>query len=174
MSVWTQPVGGSPTDSRTSTDSSFLGGTPNVSVPFRTVSDARLQPIPVEPRERSIDTIAHNNYDAVNMNGSRLGEFETLLLLALARVGDGAHGAMIRREILDRTGRSASAGAIYTGLERLSRRGLISSRLGEATAERGGKRKRLYRLEEEGLAALRDTQRILKRMTEGLERMLET
>ena len=105
---------------------------------------------------------------------TRLGEFETLLLLALVRLGDGAHGTAIRQEILSRTGRSVSAGAIYTGLERLARRKLTSSRLGEATPERGGKRKRLYRLEKRGLEALRTSRRSVQQMLEGFEELLES
>jgi DNA-binding PadR family transcriptional regulator len=80
----------------------------------------------------------------------RVGELERIILLAALRVGaeepDNVYGVAIRREILARTGRDVSAGAIYTALERMERRGLVASRFGEPTPVRGGKRKRLYTL----------------------------
>ena len=84
-----------------------------------------------------------------------LGEFEHLILLALLHLEEEqAYGVPIRDVIERRTGRRISAGAIYTALDRLSARGLVSSRLGEPTAERGGRRKRLYRLEPAGARAV--------------------
>jgi DNA-binding PadR family transcriptional regulator len=94
-----------------------------------------------------------------------LGEFEQLLLLALLATGDEAYGVEIRRTIEERAGRTVSPGAIYTALDRLEQRGLVSSRLGEPTAQRGGKRKRYYRLEAAGEALLRASQRTLARMS---------
>jgi DNA-binding PadR family transcriptional regulator len=80
----------------------------------------------------------------------RIGELERIILLAALRVGadepDNVYGVAIRREILDRTGRDVSPGAVYTALERMERRGLVTSRFGEPTPVRGGKRKRLYTL----------------------------
>jgi DNA-binding PadR family transcriptional regulator len=93
-----------------------------------------------------------------------LGEFEQILLLALQAAGREAYGVEIRRLIEERAGRSASPGAIYTALDRLERRGLVSSRLGEPTAQRGGKRKRYYRLEAAGETLLRESQRALARL----------
>jgi PadR family transcriptional regulator, regulatory protein PadR len=93
-----------------------------------------------------------------------LGEFEQILLLALQAAGTEAYGVEIRRLIEDRAGRTVSPGAIYTALDRLERRGLVSSRLGEPTAQRGGKRKRYYRLEAAGEALLRESQRALARL----------
>jgi DNA-binding PadR family transcriptional regulator len=95
---------------------------------------------------------------------SFLGEFEQLLLLALLTAGDESYGVEIRRSIEERTGRSVSPGALYTALDRLERRGLVVSRLGDPTPERGGKRKRYYRLEAAGAKLLRDSQRALARM----------
>ena len=70
------------------------------------------------------------------------------MLLAALRVAadspDDVYGVAIRRELLARTGRDVSPGAIYTALERMERRGLVTSRFGEPTPVRGGKRKRLY------------------------------
>jgi PadR family transcriptional regulator PadR len=97
-----------------------------------------------------------------------LGRFEELILLALLRLGPEAYGLAVRREIEDRTGRDVSTGALYTGLKRLERRGLVSSEVGEPTAERGGRRKRHYDLETAGLLALRNSYVDYTRMAEGL------
>jgi DNA-binding PadR family transcriptional regulator len=93
-----------------------------------------------------------------------LGEFEQFLLLALMHVDEEAYGVEIRRTIEERTGRTVSPGAVYTALDRLERRGLVSSRLGELTPQRGGKRKRYYRLEAVGRLLVVDSQRALLRM----------
>ena len=93
-----------------------------------------------------------------------LGEFEQLLLLALRGAGAETYGVEIRKSIEERSGRTVSPGAIYTALDRLERRGLVVSRLGEPTPERGGKRKRYYRLEAAGEHLLRESQRALARM----------
>jgi DNA-binding PadR family transcriptional regulator len=98
-----------------------------------------------------------------------LGELEQLLLLALLRAGDDAYGGAIRQLIRERTGRMLSPGAVYTALDRLERRGLVVSRLGDPTPERGGKRKRLYQLRPAGAAALRKMQSAIARMASGLE-----
>ena len=95
-----------------------------------------------------------------------LGEFEQLLLLALLTT-DEAYGVEIRRAIEERTGRTISPGAVYTALDRLERRALVRSRLGEPTAERGGKRKRYYRLVPAGERLLRECERSLSRMRAG-------
>jgi PadR family transcriptional regulator, regulatory protein PadR len=102
-----------------------------------------------------------------------LGEFEQLLLLALVQARDEAYGVEIRRAIEERTGRTVSPGACYTALDRLERRRLVSSRLGDPTAQRGGKRKRYYRLEPAGLALLRASQQTLARMARGVGPALE-
>ena len=105
---------------------------------------------------------------------SYLGEFEQLLLLALLQVGDAAYGARIREAIEARTGRTVSPGAVYTALDRLESRGLVSSSLGEPTPQRGGKRKRYYRLEPEGVELLRRSHEALTRMARGLKPKLQT
>lgn len=105
---------------------------------------------------------------------TRLGEFEQFLLFALLRLGDRAYGITVRREIEERTGRGISAGAVYTAMERLEGRGLVSSRLGEPLRVRGGRRRRFYRLEAAGLESLQRSQLALERMREGLEGYLET
>lgn len=96
-----------------------------------------------------------------------LGEFEQLVLFALARLGDAAYGVAIRRDIEAETGRRVSSGAVYTTLDRLRTRGLVSSWWGEPTAERGGRRKRFYRLEPDGHRTLARTYEALQRMSTG-------
>ena len=93
-----------------------------------------------------------------------LGEFEQLLLMALLAAGDESYGVEIRRAIEQRAGRTVSPGAMYTALDRLERRGLVSSRRGDPTPHRGGKRKRYYRLDPAGETALRESQRALARV----------
>ncbi len=82
-----------------------------------------------------------------------LGEFEYLVLAAAARLGDGAYGATIRQEIEAATQRPCSIGGLYTTLDRLQVKGLIRTRMGEATAERGGRAKRMVRVTREGTKA---------------------
>ena len=69
------------------------------------------------------------------------------MLLALVRLEANAYGMTIRREIEDRTGRNLSIGAVYATLDRLESKGYVSSSLSEPTAERGGRAKRLFRIE---------------------------
>lgn len=103
-----------------------------------------------------------------------LGDFEHLVLLALVRLGDDAYGMTVRQEIEARTGRTISLGAVYTTLDRLERKAFIRHRIGQPTAERGGRRKKLYRLEPLGARLLRATSRAYERMTAGLKKRLET
>lgn len=102
-----------------------------------------------------------------------LGELEQLLLLALTHLRDDAYGVSIATLIADRTGRVLSPGAIYTALDRLERRGFVSSRWGDPTPERGGKRKRYYRLRSAGAAALSQAQEALARMARGVNTRVE-
>lgn len=96
---------------------------------------------------------------------THLGELEQILLLALPS-GDERYGVEIRRTIEERTGRSVAPGAVYTALDRLERRGFVTSRLGDPTPERGGKRKRYYRIAPAGAALLGESLRALALMAE--------
>ncbi len=104
--------------------------------------------------------------------GIVLGEFEQLILLAVLRLEDDAYGAAIGRELAEKAGRDASPGAIFTTLERLEARGLVRSRYGEPTPERGGRRKRFYRLRSAGQRALERSYTATVRMAQGLEAKL--
>ncbi|MGD2071253.1 MAG: PadR family transcriptional regulator [Gemmatimonadota bacterium] len=107
------------------------------------------------------------------MSRESIGEFEKLVLLAVVRLDTDAYGAAIVREIEERTGRTAAGGAVYVALRRLERKGLLSSRKGETTPDRGGRPKRYYRIGREGLAALRQARDEWTAMTRGIEERLE-
>ena len=97
-----------------------------------------------------------------------LGDFEQRILFALIRLGADAYGATIRQHIEARTGRAVSAGALYTALDRLETRGLVTSRLGDPTPQRGGKRKRLYTLQPAGERALARVYESMRLMASGV------
>lgn len=97
-----------------------------------------------------------------------LGEFEIMVLAALMRLGDEAYGARIRQEIEKRTGRTVTVGAIYTTLSRMEEKGIVSSRLGPSTPERGGRPKRFFRITAHGTRAFRVSVNSLGNMLEGL------
>ena len=105
--------------------------------------------------------------------GRVLGEFEQLLLFALLELEDDAYGASIVRTIEERTGRDVSPGAVYTALDRLGTRGLVSSSVGEPTPERGGRRRKYYRMEPEGALELSRSIEVLRSMSAGLLPKLE-
>lgn len=101
--------------------------------------------------------------------GEFLGEFEQLVMLALARLEPEAYGMRVRQEIEDRTGRSVAIGAVYATLERLETKKHVRSWVGEPTAERGGRAKKYFALTATGERSLAETQRVLRQMTAGLE-----
>jgi len=97
-----------------------------------------------------------------------MGEFETLVLLAVLRLDNSAYGMEVRAEIEKRTGRAVSYGAVYTALDRLERKGFLSHALGESTPERGGRARKYFRVETAGREALRATRRALTVMWTGV------
>ncbi len=108
------------------------------------------------------------------VDASPLGEFEQLVLLGVLHGGDQAYGVPVWREIGSRTGREVSLAAVYKTLDRLEGKGLVRSHVGEPTAERGGRAKRVYRTTPAGLRALQTAVRALTRMTDGLDEVLGT
>ncbi len=102
------------------------------------------------------------------MSTHTIGDFEQLILFALVRLGADAYGVSIRGDIEKRTGRTVSAGALYTALDRMEQRGLVASRLGDPTPQRGGKRKRLYTLQPAGERALARAYESLRLMANGV------
>ena len=97
-----------------------------------------------------------------------LGDFEQRILFALIRLGADAYGVTIRQYIEARTGRAVSPGALYTALDRLEKRGLVTSRLGDPTPQRGGKRKRLYTVQPAGERALARVYESMRLMANGV------
>ncbi len=98
-----------------------------------------------------------------------LGEFEQIVLLAMIRLNKNAYGMTIRMEIDERIGRSVSIGAVYTTLERLEKKGLIVSKRGESTPQRGGKAKRYFHPTTAGKNKLKEARKNLETMWQGLE-----
>jgi PadR family transcriptional regulator PadR len=103
------------------------------------------------------------------MKGDRLGEFEELLLLAIQAVGTDPYVVSIQQYIEKASGRSVSLGAVYAGLDRLESKGLVRSSLGDASPERGGKRKRLFLVTGEGKRTVQE----VRRVREAIWRMIE-
>jgi len=101
-----------------------------------------------------------------------LGEFELVVILAVIRLGAGAYGVPISREIEEQTGRDVAFGTVYSTLERLQRKGFVRSDLGDATPERGGRAKRYFRVTQTGLRTVRETKQNLSKLWRGL-RVLE-
>lgn len=101
--------------------------------------------------------------------GSFLGEFEQVVLLAVAQLGDDGYGVTIRREIEERAEREVSVGAVYATLSRLEEKGMLSSWEGDPEARRGGRARRHYRLEQEGVRALRAARGMMERMWDGVD-----
>ncbi len=101
--------------------------------------------------------------------GEFLGEFEQMVLLAVARLGPDAYGMAIMDELDARTGRQVSVGSVYAALDRMARHGLVRSMLGAPTPERGGRAKRFFVLEPAGALALQRSRRALDALWDGVE-----
>lgn len=97
-----------------------------------------------------------------------IGEFEYLVISAAVRCGENAYGAAIRQDIEQATKRSCSVGALYTTIDRLESKGLIETWMGEATAERGGRAKRMVRVTGKGVREASAFYRTVTRATQGL------
>ena len=97
-----------------------------------------------------------------------LGEFEQLILLAILRLRDRAYGVTIRGELADRAGRTVAPGALYTALERLETKGLITSRMSNPTPQRGGRAKRYVTVTAAGIEALTRALQAYERLLDGL------
>jgi DNA-binding PadR family transcriptional regulator len=97
-----------------------------------------------------------------------LGDFEQLVMLALLRIGSGAYGMIVRREIEERTGREVSLGAIYATLDRLEDKAMVSSTVGGGEPRRRGRAKRFFTVEKPGFDALRRSLGAIDRMRSGI------
>lgn len=102
------------------------------------------------------------------MKGTYLGEFEEVVLLAVAiRVGD-AYGATVVSEIEQQMSRSVNLGAVHSALHRLQQKGLLTSEMGGVTLERGGRRKRLYSVTGAGHRSLAEIRQLRNQMWETI------
>ena len=101
------------------------------------------------------------------MGKDLLGSFEQMCLLALIRLEANAYGRTIQEELEQRADRSVALGQVYVALERLEEKGMVTSRFGEATATRGGKRKRYFRITALGEEGLRQSLDALDRLRFG-------
>lgn len=99
-----------------------------------------------------------------------IGELEQLVLLAILQLDDDAYGVTIASVLREKAGRDPAMATIYTTLERLEDKGFLTSRLGEPTAERGGKRKRYFRVTAAGERAVRESLTALQALAAGLGR----
>jgi len=93
-----------------------------------------------------------------------LGELEQLVLLAAMQLGDDAYAVSIRNEIERRTGIALGRGSVYVALDRLDRKGYVTSRFGEPTPERGGKARRCFVVTAAGARALAAAEAAIARM----------
>jgi DNA-binding PadR family transcriptional regulator len=107
------------------------------------------------------------------MDKQFLGEFEQMVLLATLRLGDGAYAVPIREEIEREASRRVSRGALYTTLERLEAKGLLASRFGDGSDERGGRARRYYSVTEPARAALREAREAMANLWRGVENLVE-
>lgn len=98
-----------------------------------------------------------------------LGAFEQAVLLAIVRLRKEAYGRAILKEVEERLGRDVSAGAVHATLERLERKQLVSSELGDGTEIRAGRPKRFYTLQPAGRRALNDARAHVERLWSGFE-----
>ena len=89
-------------------------------------------------------------------------------MLAILRLNDRAYGVTIAAEIAECTGREPSPGALYTTLDRLESKGLVSSYMGDPTPQRGGRAKRYFTVTKSGIAAVARAQRSYQRLLQGL------
>jgi PadR family transcriptional regulator, regulatory protein PadR len=97
-----------------------------------------------------------------------LSEFELMILLIVINLGDDAYGVPLTRQLAIERGRDVSIGSVYATLDRLEEKGLIASRLGESTAERGGRAKRYFRVTEQGLRTVQQTRAVLNKLWKSL------
>ena len=102
------------------------------------------------------------------MTREALGDVEHLVLLALLRLGGETYGVPILDEIAARTGREISRPAVYIALRRLESKGYVKSRMGEPTAERGGRAKRYFSVTRTGLREVRAAKKALTVLWRGI------
>ncbi|MGD2070161.1 MAG: helix-turn-helix transcriptional regulator [Gemmatimonadota bacterium] len=103
------------------------------------------------------------------MSGDLPSDVEQQVMLAVWRLGDEAYGVPVRDELERTAGREVTAGAVYTTLVRLEKKGWLRSSMGDPTPERGGKAKRFFRVTSDGVEALGAARAVMERLWDGLE-----
>lgn len=98
------------------------------------------------------------------MGDHKLGEFEELVLLAIGGLKQEAYTVSIQQLLETNTRRTISMGALYSSLERLSKKGYLESEMTEPTPEPGGKSKRVYSVTYDGEVALREAQAVREKL----------
>ncbi len=98
------------------------------------------------------------------MKGTHLGEFQEVVLLCILVLDDQAYGLKIQKELAERLKRSISRGALHAALSRLEEKDFIESEFAGATAERGGRRKKIYTLTSIGKSALQQARELREEM----------
>jgi DNA-binding PadR family transcriptional regulator len=99
------------------------------------------------------------------MKGDYLGAFEELVLRAVGAMADDAYGANIQRVLEREARRTVSLGAVHTVLERLEGKALVSSEDSAPTGERGGRRRRVFRITADGRRTIRDADLLRQRLS---------
>ncbi|QSE96571.1 PadR family transcriptional regulator [Fulvivirga lutea] len=94
------------------------------------------------------------------MKGNHIGELEELVLLTVGALFEESYGVSIMEEIERQTGRSLNISAVHSVLKRLEKKGMVKSKMGGATAERGGRRKRIFNLTNLGKKALDESMEV--------------
>ena len=107
------------------------------------------------------------------MTRTDLGDMEHLVLLAILRLGRDAYGIPILDEVSSRSGREVSRATVYVALKRLEQKGLVTSRLGDSTPERGGRAKRFFKLKPAGLKALSESRAMFLGLWRDYESVLD-
>ena len=107
-------------------------------------------------------------YIVDHMQTPAVGDLELAVLLTVARLGDDAYGASIRRALSERTGRDHSIGAVYTTLVRIEKKGLVTSYVSEPTPVRGGRAKRCFHVTSLGARTLRHARDVKAALWQGI------
>jgi len=107
------------------------------------------------------------------MNRTYLGEFEEIVLLSVAVMQGQAYGVVLMHEIIGQTGRSVKLNQVHSALQRLEEKGMVRSEVGGATAERGGRRKRLYTVTAYGQSTLQQIQEVRNSFWSKLTNLLK-
>jgi len=100
---------------------------------------------------------------------SFIGEFEQMLLLAILRLGEGAYGVALMKELEDAVGRRVSRGSVYVTLDRMEEKGWVTSAPSESREERGGRPRRVVKVTPEGVSQLKKSRQALLTLWDGVE-----